>query len=112
MALVKLPNIKPTIRMAIVLRKLWETDKTANKTKKLPKLEAKIIPYEESRNEAKTGGKKAAPKITVATPKLAPELNPKTSGPANGFLNKVCINNPLMANPIPTRIAAIAFGNR
>ena len=112
MALVKLPNIKPTISIAMVLRKLCETDKTANKTRKLPKLEAKIIPYEESKNEPKTGGKKAAPKITVATPKLAPELNPKTSGPANGFRNKVCINKPLMANPIPTRIAAMALGSR
>ena len=61
--------------------------------------------------EDKLIGKNAAPKITVATPKLAPELNPKTSGPANGFRNKVCINNPLMDKPIPTRIAAMALGN-
>lgn len=111
MALVKLPNIKPTINIAIVSRNLWETAKTANKTKKLPRLEAKIIPYDESKNEAKKGGKNPAPKIIIATPKLAPELNPKTSGPANGFRNKVCINNPLMDNPIPTRMAAMALGN-
>lgn len=47
----------------------------------------------------------------VATPKLDPELNPKTSGPANGFRNKVCISKPLIDNPIPTTIAVIALGN-
>ena len=52
-----------------------------------------------------------APKITKATPKLDPELKPKTYGPANGFLNKVCINNPDIESPIPTKIAVIAFGN-
>ena len=112
MELVKLANIKPTIKIAIVSRNLCETAKTAIKTKKLPKLEAKTIPKDESKIEDKLIGKKAAPKTIVATPKLAPELNPKTSGPANGFLNKVCINSPLIDNPIPTRMAAMAFGNR
>ena len=56
--------------------------------------------------------KKEAPKIKIATPKLAPELIPKTKGPANGFLKRVCINNPLIDNPEPTIIAVIALGNR
>ncbi len=84
---------------------------TDNKTKKLPKLEASMIPYDERKNIERKGGKKAAPNITIATPKLAPELSPKTYGPANGFRNNVCINNPLIESPIPTNIATIAFGN-
>ena len=43
-ALVKLPNINPTIRIAMVSFNFWETNKTAIKTKKLPKLEAKTNP--------------------------------------------------------------------
>ena len=112
MALVKLANIKPTIKIAIVSRNRCETAKTANKTKKLPKLEARIIPYDESKLEDKPVGKKAAPMTIVATPKLDPELNPNTSGPANGFRNKVCISKPLIDNPIPETIAVIALGNR
>ena len=53
-------------------------DKTDNKTKKLPKLEASMIPYDERKNTERNGGKKVAPNITIATPKLAPELSPKT----------------------------------
>ena len=43
-ALVKLPNINPTIKIAMVSRNCCDTTKTANKTKKLPKLEAITIP--------------------------------------------------------------------
>jgi len=57
-------------------------------------------------------GKKPAPIIKNATPKLEPELNPKTKGPANGFLNSVCINNPETDKPIPTKMEVIAFGKR
>lgn len=85
---------------------------TADNTKKAPKLAA-------------TGNDQLAivlvkkklpntdePKIKSATPKLAPEEIPKTKGPANGFLNKVCINNPEIDNPDPTKIAVIALGIR
>ena len=44
MALVKLPNISPTIKMAIVSRSLWETTKTASNTMELPIVEAKTTP--------------------------------------------------------------------
>jgi hypothetical protein len=47
---------------------------------------------------------------SLQQPKLAPELSPKTYGPAKGFLNRVCINNPLIDSPIPTNIA-MALGN-
>lgn len=60
----------------------------------------------------KNGGNNPAPNITKATLKLAPELKPSTSGPANGFLNNVCISNPLTESPIPTKIAVMALGNR
>lgn len=52
------------------------------------------------------------PKITKATPRLAPELIPRTSGPAIGFLNTVCICRPLNDKATPTMIAVIALGNR
>ena len=47
-----------------------------------------------------------------ATPKLAPDEIPKTEGPANGFLKKVCNNNPLTANAAPEKTAVIACGKR
>jgi hypothetical protein len=49
---------------------------------------------------------------TKATIRLAPELNPNTSGPAKGFLKRVCINKPLTDKEAPARIHVIAFGKR
>jgi hypothetical protein len=54
----------------------------------------------------------ANPRITKATPRLAPELIPKTYGPAIGFLKTVCIWSPLTASATPTVRAVIAFGTR
>ncbi len=51
-----------------------------------------------------------APNITIATPKLAPELIPRIYGPASGFLKIVCICTPEIDKPAPTKIAVIAFG--
>ena len=48
--------------------------------------------------------------IPKATPNVEPEEIPKTDGPANGFLNKVCINNPDKAIPAPHKIAVIVLG--
>jgi hypothetical protein len=89
-----------------------ETKKTKDKTNKLPKIEANKIPKLDKKISAKKEGKIVAPIMTKATPKLEPELNPKTYGPANGFLNKVCINKPEIDKPIPTKAAVMAFGNR
>ncbi len=89
-----------------------ETKKTKDKTNKLPKIEASNIPKLDKKTSAKNAGKMEAPIITKATPKLEPELKPKTYGPANGFLNKVCINKPEIDKPIPTKAAVIAFGKR
>ena len=91
---------------------LVDTIKTASKTKKLPKLAAITILHLEINNAVSDAPKNPAPKITNATPKLAPELIPKTKGPASGFLNKVCINSPLIESPEPTIIAVIALGKR
>ena len=49
-------------------------------------------------------------KIPNATPSVEPEEIPKTEGPANGFLNKVCINNPDKAIPAPHKIAVTVLG--
>lgn len=112
MAEVKLANIKPTINIAMVSRKRCATTKTATKTMVLPAVEAKIIPYDDKTMLDKKEGKSPAPKITNATPKLAPELNPSTYGPASGLRKSVCISKPLTDNPMPTSIAVIALGNR
>ena len=40
-------------------------------------------------------------KTTKATPRLAPELIPKTEGPAKGLRKTVCICKPLTAKPAP-----------
>lgn len=106
-----LPNISPIISIAIVSLTFEETNKTAKSTKKLPKLAAITILHLEIKNDVNTPPKKPEPKITKATPKLAPELIPRTKGPANGFLNKVCISNPEIPNPEPTKIAVNAFGS-
>lgn len=80
----------------------------SNITRKLPKHDAKMIVNSILEMPIP---KKLEVKMTRATPKLEPELNPKTYGPANGFRNKVCINKPEIDNPIPTKIAVIALGN-
>ena len=60
---------------------------------------------------AKNPPNRPDPKIIKATPKLAPDVIPNTKGPANGFLNKVCINNPEIPSPEPTKIDVTALGN-
>ncbi len=85
--------------------------KTAKRTKNAPKLEAIAKAQFDVEYDNKLPPNKELPKIKKATPKLAPEEIPRTKGPAKGFLNKVCIINPLILNPEPTKIAVIAFGN-
>ena len=85
---------------------------TADKTKKAPKLAAIGVAQLEKENDKKSPPNRLEPKINSATPKLAPEEIPNTKGPANGFLNNVCINKPQIDKPEPTKMAVIAFGNR
>ena len=82
------------------------------KTTKLPKHDASVTPIGEINIDDNTLGNNSPARITKATPRLAPELNPKTSGPAKGFRNNVCINNPATDKPTPTKMAVIAFGIR
>ena len=84
---------------------------TADKTKKEPKLAATGKDQLDIELDNKIPPKKDEPKIKMATPKLAPEEIPNTKGPANGFLNKVCINKPQIDKPEPTKTAVIALGN-
>jgi hypothetical protein len=98
--------------MVIVSFTLKVTDKTANNTKKLPNAEAITKLQDPSKKPPKLIPNIPVPRINNATPKLAPLLNPKTKGPANGFLNNVCINKPQIDKPEPTKMAVIAFGNR
>lgn len=103
--------MSPMINIDIVFLTLFAASMTANRTIEAPKLEAIAIAQLERANEAKNPPKILEPRIRTATPKLAPEEIPKTNGPANGFLNNVCINKPLIANPDPTKQAVIAFGS-
>jgi len=96
----------------MVFFNLRATNITALSTKKAPKLAARAIPILEKASAAKLPPKSENPKIKMATPKLAPELIPSTNGPARGFLNKVCINKPLMERPEPTRMAVSDLGKR
>ena len=98
--------------MVMVSFTLKVTDKTANNTKKLPNAEAITKLHDPSKKPPKLIPNIPVPRINNATPKLAPLLNPKTKGPANGFLKSVCINNPETANPPPASIAVIALGKR
>ncbi len=107
-----LPNINPIIKIAIVSLTFEETIKTNSKTKKLPMLAAITKLHFDNRNVARNPPKIPLPKITKATPRLAPEVIPKTKGPAKGFLNNVCINKPETPKPEPTKIAVMAFGKR
>lgn len=111
MAPVILANMSPIIKIAMVSRTLDDTINTDKSTKKLPKLAAITTLHFEVSKTAKAPPKSPEPKITKATPKLAPELIPSTNGPAKGFLNKVCIKSPETPNPEPTKMAVMAFGN-
>ena len=104
-------NIKPMIKIDMVFRILFAVAIKAIKTNDAPVLEAITTPQSESAAVAKIPLKIPDPNIKSATPKLAPDEIPNTNGPANGFLNNVCINKPLIANPDPTRIAVIALGS-
>lgn len=95
----------------MVFRTLFAAIITADKTKKAPKLAAIGKDQLEVEFAKKKPPKREDPRINSATPKLAPEEIPNTNGPANGFLNKVCINKPATDKPEPTNSAVIAFGN-
>ena len=50
--------------------------------------------------------------MTRATPRLAPLLMPKTSGPARGLRKAVCSIRPLAASDAPQSVAVRAWGRR
>jgi len=66
------------INMAMVSLKRMEANITANKTSKLPKLEAITRLHSDKRIILKDAPKTEAPIKTSATPRLAPLLSPKT----------------------------------
>ena len=100
------PNIKPTMSKAILFLIL----KLANMTT--------VISVPAPKVAAKTNSQSAKKPILIpaktqnATPKLAPELIPKTKGPASGFWKNVCICKPLSERAIPTKSAVIVRGKR
>ena len=110
-AAVILPNMSPIINSAMVSFTLAATTRTSANTRKLPRLDAMASVMSLKVEKVNAPENNEVPIIKSAAPKLAPELMPSTYGPAKGFLNKVCINNPLSESPPPTNIAVIAFGS-
>tara|TARA_R110002050_G_scaffold3935_3_gene20152 strand:- start:19605 stop:19919 length:315 start_codon:yes stop_codon:yes gene_type:complete len=104
--------MRPMISKAMVSFTLTATTMTANRTIKLPILDAKAKEMSFTIPRENIPVNREDPNIKRAAPKLAPELMPSTKGPAKGFLNKVCINNPLKAKPLPTNMAVNALGIR
>ena len=79
-AVVKLPNISPIIKMAMVSLILKVTARTAKSTRKLPRPAATTILHWLSRRLPKIPPNALAPKIRKATPKLAPLLKALQKG--------------------------------
>lgn len=101
---VKLPIIIPTSNRESEFRTNKENPSTINPKTSAP-IKAKPI-------KPRLLLKKLIPlKVPKATAKLAPELIPKTYGPANGLLKSVCINMPAIAKDDPATIAIINRGN-
>ena len=73
-----LPNIKPIIKRAIVSFILAATISTSDNTRKLPILDAIANVMSLKVENAKKPENSEEPIITIAAPKLAPELIPKT----------------------------------
>jgi len=85
---------------------------TTKSTKKLPTLAARARDMSPRKERVASPVAREVPIRSRAAPKLAPELMPRTKGPARGLRNRVCINNPLKESPPPTRMAVRAFGIR
>jgi len=83
--------------------------KISNNAKNEPTNEAKII--SQGLFKYISNPKIEKRKITTPTPKLAIDVTPKTEGSANGFLNNSCIMKPEIGKAMPTKTAAIDFGN-
>ena len=113
-AVVSAPNIKPIIKIDKLFLILALKSKMINSTINAPIIAA--ISMLNLRLLSKLSLSrvcllnKPVPITNSATPKPAPELMPSTDGPAIGFRNSVCINNPTTDKPIPVRIAVIDFG--
>ena len=81
----------------------------AKSTAAAPTQAAPATPSDENAPERPRRG---APSMKRATPRLAPELMPRTYGPANGLRNRVCISSPLTPSAAPARRATTAFTRR
>lgn len=71
---------------------------TANNTRKLPKLDAIANEYEVLINCHPI---RELPIMSMATPRLAPELIPSTNGPASGFLKVFALTDLIWINRTP-----------
>ena len=103
----KYPTIKPTINNVLLFFRNLDTNSNKNVTTKAPIIAKKEI---ENFSLKDVIPKALITKIPIATPKVEPEEIPNTEGPAKGFLNKVCINNPATEIPAPAIIAVIVLG--
>lgn len=82
------------------------TNSTNNSTRAAPAMAEKATAEWAKMTPLPTANKQ------MATPRLAPELIPKTDGPASGFRKSVCTRRPLHANAAPLIAAVSAAGIR
>ena len=108
MAPAKLPNIIPIINKDTVCGTFTDTIIISSNTPTAPRTAAVTCPHPAITNQ----GSDEAPNVSKATPRLAPEVTPSTSGPASGLRNNVCISTPATDSAAPVRMAVRALGRR
>lgn len=107
---IPLPNIKPRIKIVVMSLTFMASKRITINTRLAPIIpDNPIIILEDTKNGTE---KLPKPSITIATPKLAPELIPSTYGPASGLRKIVCINKPLTDKAMPETIAVKTRGKR
>src|SRR5690606_78451 len=102
---VKKLNINPTINTAVTSKNFLATARMTSKTANAP-ITAAIAIWYLLITDADT------PSVKTATASEAPEVIPRTDGPASGLRKRVCINKPARASAEPPTSATIALGNR
>ena len=104
-------SIIPTISITLIFRILRDKDITRSSITADPIHAIPVIPNILNHDDVARPSIGAA-SVKSATPRLAPELIPRTYGPARGLRKSVCICRPLAESAIPAAMATITFGSR
>ena len=104
-------SIIPTISITLIFRILRDNNITRSSISAEPIHAIPVMPNILSHDDVAMPSIGAA-SVKSATPRLAPELMPRTYGPARGLRKRVCICRPLAERAIPAAMATITFGSR